>query len=132
MLSGKMANVPNVLMELTSMSMVFVHLSILYVWLGARLTENVNLGYLSFDLINGQCIPSKKDNIDQNCNKFNAKGVCTQCSMGFYFSAANVCTQVDPLCSSFDSKFARCYTCYPGYKVSSAANVLKTVKYWVI
>lgn len=45
--------------------------------------------------------------------------------MGFYFSAANVCTQVDPLCSSFDSKFTRCYTCYPGYKVSSAGKCIE-------
>lgn len=74
--------------------------------------------YPSFELSNGKCIASTK-NYDQNCAKFTSKGECTQCSRGFYFNANSICTQVDPLCASFDSKFGRCLTCYPGYKVSN-------------
>lgn len=79
--------------------------------------------YPSFELSNGKCIVSTKNNYDPNCAKFSSKGECTQCSRGFYFNANSVCTQVDPLCASFDSKFARCLACYPGYKTSSGKCV---------
>lgn len=72
--------------------------------------------YPSFEINSGKCVPSKVDNLDQNCAKFtNSK--CVQCSRGFYFNANKVCTQIDPLCSTFDSKSSQCFSCYTGYKI---------------
>ena len=74
--------------------------------------------YPSFELAGSKCVPSKADKLDPNCAQFN-KGVCTRCSKGFYFGANNLCTQVDPLCQTFDSKFGKCLSCFNGYKLDN-------------
>lgn len=78
--------------------------------------------YPSFELNSGKCIPSKNQNLDPNCAKF-ARNECVQCSKGFYFNSDKLCTQVDPLCASFDSKSGQCFNCYIGYKINQGKCV---------
>ena len=43
-----------------------------------------------------------------------------KCSVGFYFNQLNVCAQVPPTCSNFDTVSEVCRGCYSGYALNKS------------
>jgi hypothetical protein len=57
---------------------------------------------------------SKSPPVDPNCVMY--KGTkCLHCSYQYYFGKNGICTPINPLCLSFDSRARVCRACYPGY-----------------
>lgn len=77
--------------------------------------------YAGYSLQSGNCVlipitPDTGAPGDLLCAVWNGN-VCTKCSVNAWFNNG-VCTQVNPLCKTFDSTNGACLTCYQGYAVS--------------
>jgi hypothetical protein len=53
---------------------------------------------------------------DPNCKTF-VLDQCKACSNGYYLNSQFACSQVDPLCATYDSNNGFCLTCYSGYTI---------------
>lgn len=78
--------------------------------------------YVGYSVQAGQCVlvPLVPDNTapsDLLCARWQGT-VCQQCSASAYFSNG-VCTQVNPLCKTFDSTNGACTSCYAGYNLNN-------------
>jgi hypothetical protein len=62
----------------------------------------------------------------QNCANY-SNGTCAACSKGFYL-ADKVCTQIPPICKSFDTQSRVCTECYLGYNVENGTCIKAALK----
>jgi len=83
--------------------------------------------YAGYSLQNGQCVLIPITNeptvpSDLLCARWNG-AVCTQCAVNAY-SRNGVCTQVNPLCKTFDNGNGWCLSCYKGYNLNGGNCIL--------
>jgi hypothetical protein len=74
--------------------------------------------YAGYSLQVGQCVliplcPANNAPSDLLCASWSGN-TCLKCSVNAYFNNG-VCTQVNPLCMTFDSSNGNCLSCYNGY-----------------
>jgi proprotein convertase subtilisin/kexin type 5 len=83
--------------------------------------------YVGYSVQAGQCllVPSAPDNeapSDILCAQWKGK-TCVKCSESSYFNGG-LCTQVNPLCKTFDNNNGACLSCYSGYILLNSDCVL--------
>lgn len=92
-------------------------------------SSNTNNGncltcYGGYVLSAGRCVLSTNTQPnDLLCRRWNAAGVCVECSTNAYFRQ-NMCVAVDALCRTFDAQNGNCLTCYSGYQLQSGRCVV--------
>lgn len=79
--------------------------------------------YVGYSLQVGQCVlvplvPDNSQPSDLLCAEWR-NGLCAKCSASSYLSNG-VCTQVNPLCRTYDNTNGACLSCYVGYVLSGA------------
>lgn len=55
---------------------------------------------------------------DLGCSKFE-NGICTKCSVGYYFNRVGKCSQIPPTCARYDTVTETCQECFPGHALNA-------------